>query len=296
MDNIATVGFSIVKKVSAPRFDPEKLSIYTLSIQIGIVDMQVCVMNRQTSRCLLLEDYRFENVRTVKDRLSAVQQIFSKHKYLSSQEWGTVKLSLKTHKFSLVPAAYFISENSSDYLTLNADLNPKIEDIFYYRHISTDAVNLFAVDRKLVNFVREHFVKKQVQILSQASAFIEGTLQHDDHTNEKTMFCLVDKGILHVLVSQNQKLTYYNQFAVRKNEDYLKYIMQVFQDGKLKPKTSRVIIWGGVRPNSQVIELLKKYIKNISLGSKPGYLKFDEELHELPDQQYFDAYSIFLCE
>ncbi len=258
--------------------------------------MQLCVTNRQTSKCLALEDYRFENVRTINNRLEIVKQLFERHPFLKRKDWGTIKLSLKTHKYTLVPAAVFLSENSSEYLAVNAEVNSKIEEIRYYRHISCNAINLFAVDKKLIDAVKSYHPKKQIEVVSQSCALIEGILQYDDHTVGKTMFCYVDSGILHLIVSQNQKLIFYNQFAVRKPQDYLKYIMLVMQETRLNPKTSNVVMWGGIRADSPVISTLKKYIRNISLGTKPKFLKFEDKLDELPDHQYFDAYSIFLCE
>ena len=296
MSSTATLGYAIAKKAISERFDPEKRSIYTLAIQIGITDMQLCVVNRQTGRCLSIEDFRFENVRTINNRLEVVKQIFERHPHLAQQDWGTVKLSVKTHKYTLVPASVFLSEHTSDYLSLNAEVNNKIEETHYYRHISCNAIHLFAADKKLVETVRAYFPKKHIELVSQACALIEGTLQYDDHSVEKSMFCLVDKGILHILVSQNQKLIFYNQFAARKPEDYLKYIMLVMQETQLNPKTSNVVMWGGLNADSVVINTLKKYIRNISLGTKPKFLRFEGELDRLPDHQYFDAYSIFLCE
>ncbi|XOV91117.1 MAG: DUF3822 family protein [Bacteroidota bacterium] len=296
MGAAATLGYAIAKKAISNHFDLEKRSIYTLTIQIGITDMQLCVVNRQTGRCLTIEDYRFENVRTINNRLDVVKQIYERHPYLSYHDWGTIKLSLKTHKYALVPASVFLSEHAEDYLSVNAEVNQKIEEIQYYRHISCNAIHLFAVDRKLVETIKSYYPKKQIELISQACALIEGTLQYDDHSMEKTMFCLSDKGILHIIVSQNQKLTFYNQFAVRKPEDYLKYIMLVMQETRLNPKSSNVIMWGGVSADSSIINTLKKYIRNISLGSKPKFLRFEGQLDELQDHKFFDVYSIFLCE
>ena len=110
------------------------------------------------------------------------------------------------------------------------------------------------------------------------------------------MFCFVDKGILHIAVSQKQALQYYNQFAVRKSEDFLKYIMLVFKELSMSPKTSSLVVWGAIKNDAPHLDLLKKYIRNISLGTKPNFLKFGPEFEEVQDHRYFDIYSIFLCE
>ena len=44
------------------------------------------------------------------------------------------------------------------------------------------------------------------------------------------------------------------------------------------------------------VEKLNKYIRNVSFGSKPSYLNFSYQFDEIMDHQYFDVFSIFLCE
>ncbi len=245
---------------------------------------------------MLVEDYRLHNITTINNRLEALRQITEKHPVLGSNLWDSIKISFKSHKFSLVPAAYFLPEASSDYLALNAEIKTKVEEVYYYKHIASSAVNIFACDKKIISWAKSQYQQKSVQVVHQGSALIEGILKYDDHSHEKTMFCFVDQGILHVAVSQKQQLQYYNQFAVRKSEDFLKYVMMVFKEIKMSPKTSNLIIWGAIKNGAPHVDLLKKYIRNISLGSKPNFLKFGTEFEEVEDHRYFDIYSIFLCE
>ena len=133
-------------------------------------------------------------------------------------------------------------------------------------------------------------------VIHQGSAIIEGVLKHDDHSHEKGLYCFVDRGILHLTVAQDGKLQFYNQYAVRKKEDYLKYIMLVFKEMEMDPKKNSVQIWGFLKQNSDEINLLKKFIRNISFGSKPSFLKFGYKFDEIEDHQYFDLMSAYICE
>ena len=190
----------------------------------------------------------------------------------------------------------FVKESAGDYLLFNSEIKKGLESITYYKHIGSDAVNVFAYDQKLVTWIQSLYPKKKIQIIQQGSALIEGVLRYDDHTHEKSMFCLYDAGILHIVVTKDQKLYYYNQFAVRKSNDFLKYIMLVFKEIGLSQKSTKVLVWGNIKPKSPQIEILRKYIKNISFGSKPSYLKFGYHFDEIMDHQYFDVFSIFLCD
>ncbi len=292
----ATSNFKLIKKIQAESFKTTKLSSYSLCLQIGIRDFQFLIINRQTGGCVLLEDYKLNNIKTINTRLEVLKEIFEKHPVLSLTSWDSIKLSFKSHKFSLVPKSHFLPTAASDYLALNSDIKTKIEEVYYYKHIISDAVNVFAADRKVVSWLKETMANKSIQVVHQGSAFIEGILKYDDHSLEKSLFAFLDRGIIHLAVTQNQSLHYYNQFAARNGEDYLKYMMLVIRELGLSAKTSNVVLWGFIKNDSPAIELSKKYIRNINFGSKPKFLKFTSEFDSLPDHRYFDLFSIFLCE
>jgi hypothetical protein len=289
-------NFSLVKKIKDTKFDVEDLHHYGLCLQVGIRDFQFCVIDNRNNRCLLFEDYTFENVKTVNSRLHAIQELFESHHVLMAGFWNTIKLCVKGHKFALVPQSVFDREGLADYLSFSTPYNPQYEEVYFYKHISTDAVNVFSADKKLVDWISNLYPQKSVLVLHQGSAFIEGILKYNDHSTEKSMFCLVDKGILHVAITSNKKFLYYNQFAVRKSVDYLKYIMLVFKQMGLSQKKSKVLFWGGLTPQSPHIQEIKKYIRDISFGSRPSYLSYNFMFDEIPDHKAFDLFNIFLCD
>lgn len=295
MTKTATSNYKLIKKIQAESFDSSKLLSYSLCLQIGIRDFQFMVVNRQTGVCLVLEDYKLENIKTINTRLEIIKEIVQRHPILSLTSWDSVKLSFKSHKFALVPKSHFLAEASSDYLALNTEIKTQIEEVYYYKHIINDAVNVFAADKKVVVWAKEAYPNKPLQIIHQGSALIEGALKYDDHSTEKSLFVLIDRGIMHLLVAENKELLYYNQFASRKPEDILKYIMLVLKELGMSPKTSNVVIWGFVKNDSPHIELLKKYIRHITLGSKPNFMGFHSSFEALEDHRYFDLFSISLC-
>ena len=244
---------------------------------------------------MALEDYKLEGIRTVNGRLRLIKQILDDHEFLIAGFWKDVKLCLKSHKFTLVPANMFVQENAADYLALNSEIKTSFEEVNYYKQISVDTINIFAAETKLCRWVESIYKKKKVHIIHQGSALIEGILKHADHIEEKGMYCYVDRGILHIIVTENDKLLYYNQFAARKKQDYLKYILLVFNELKMDNKKHQVFLWGFIKPSSEEMSLLKKYIRNISFGSKPSFLKFRYVFDEIEDHQYFDVMGGYLC-
>lgn len=291
-----TVSHKLRVQAKAESFDVDDLHNYSLSMLIGIRDMQIAITNTTDNSLKLLEDYSLEGIKSVNTRIEAINKLFHEHTLLQAGFWSNVKICAKTHKFALVPQSIFAPEATFDYLSVNSEIRTKSEDVKYYKHISSDAVNVFAADRKLLGWLEETYPSQSVQLVHQGSALIEGILKYDDHSHEKMMFCFFDQGILHVVVTLKQKVLYYNQFAVRDSQDYLRFIMLVFKEQELNQKTTKLIVWGSIKQNSQHVELLRKYIRNISFGGRPTYLKTSYEFDEIPDHQYFDLLNTYLCD
>ena len=291
-----STSYSLKVQAKAESLSVDQLQDYTLSIQVGIRDLQLCVTDSADNSLKLLEDYTFDGIKSVNTRIAVLDKLFNEHSLIKAGFWNAVKLSVKTHKFTLVPQSVFAKEAALDYLTVNCDIREKSEGVEYYKQISSDAVTVFALDRKLKKWMDEVYETQTIQVVHQGSALLEGILKYDDHAHDKMMFCYFDQGILHAFVTLKQKVLYYNQFAVRESQDYLKYIMLVFKELELNQKTTNVIVWGGIMQNSPHVELLRKYIRNISFGNRPTFLKTSYEFDEIPDHQYFDLLNIFLCD
>lgn len=290
-----TSTYKLVKRVKDTKFTIDELDHYSLIMQVGISDLQFAVVDSQDNVVMGLEDYRLQGIRTVNGRLRLIKDILDNHEYLTAGFWKDVKLCLKSHKFSLVPANMFVQESAADYLALNSEIKTAFEEVNYYKQIAVDTVNVFAAETKLCRWIESIYKRKKVHVIHQGSALIEGIFKHADHIEEKSMYAFVDRGILHLVVTEGQKLLYYNQFAARKKEDYLKYIMLVFNELGMSGKESHVFIWGFIKPSSEEMGLLKRYIRNISFGSKPSFLRFSYLYDEVEDHQYFDVLSGYLC-
>ena len=262
-----TSTYTLVKRVKDAKFTIDELDHYSLIMQVGIYDLQFAVVDSQDNVVMGLEDYKLQGIRTVNGRLRLIKEILDNHEYLTAGFWKNVRLSLKSHKFSMVPSGMFVPESAADYLALNSEIKTSFEEVNYYKQLAVETVNVFAAETKLARWIESIYKRKKVHVIHQGSALIEGFLKHADHIDEKSMYAYVDRGILHLVVTENRKLLYYNQFAARKKEDYLKYIMLVFNELGMSGKESHVFLWGFIKPSSEEMKLLKRYIRNISYGS-----------------------------
>lgn len=296
MEVATDISVILNHKIKDQTFDVEQLHRYTLSLSVGIRDFQLCVVDGMTSKVLLAEDYSFNGVNTVNGRIKAIHHLYDTHHVLKAGFWKNIKISLKTHKFTLVPTELFIPSAKEDYLVVNTEIKPSIDEVLYYKHVQSDISNVFLSDKRLINWFTKVYPTQKLVFVHQGSAFIEGILRHNDLHHEKSIYGLFDRGILHLVAMEKKSLLYYNQFAIKDGDDMLKYSMLVFKELGLDQGKTKFLLWGTLKSNSKHVATLEKYIRNISFGSKPSFLKFSYSFDEIPDHQFFDLYNIAFCE
>jgi hypothetical protein len=294
--NTSALKYQLVKKVKDNTFDIDYLDHYSLSIQVSYSDFQFCVIDKRKNRCLLLEDFTFESAESTEKLIAILHKIFEEHHLLMAGFWNGVRLSIKNKKFTLVPSPLFKKESASDYLRLNCEFDPQEEDVYFFHHPSVEAINVFAANKNLVHWVKSLYPQKEVQIIHQGSAIIEGQLNKEGHAqNSDAVFLNFDRDSVHVTIQKDKAFKYYNQFPLKTPEQNLKYVLLTFQELNL-PHNTRIVIWGNINTRSAYIKELYKYLKNLSFGNKPYYLRYGYMFDEIEDHQYYDVFNLALCQ
>jgi len=296
LSTTTNVSYKLIKKIKDDNFDVDALHHYSLSMQFGSRDFQILVVDTRENKVLLLEDYVLGSVNNYRELTDVMELIFDDHHLLKAGFWKQIRTSVKNNKFSLIPSSLFSEENLIDFLRINAVVDPERDELKYYKHIKNDAVNVFAMNKIQYDWMAKIYANTNVGAVHQSSSLIEGVLGQIDRYQENNMFLYIDRFKLHIITTRNRKLEYYNQFIIKKFEDYIKYIMTVLKGLDHSQKTTPVILWGYIGKQSPHFHEFSNYIKNLSFGDRPDFLKFGYFFDEVQDHHFFDLYSMHLCE
>lgn len=296
MEAKSATRFKLVQKVKDEKFDVDNLHQYNLQIQIGARDFQVAVVDSETNQCLLLEDYILASVKNYSELKEVLVEIFEGHHLLTAGFWKKVRIAIKNNKFSLIPSSLFVKTALEEYLSLNSSINTSVEDILYYKHIQTDAICVFGINKLLHTWLKGLYPNTELGFIHQSSTMIEGVMNYASQHNDQPLFLYIDRFKLHAITMKNGKLEYYNQFVIKEFNDYIRYIMLVMKGLRRDQKSSDVVLWGYIGRESAHYNEFYKYISNISFGDRPDYLKYGFVFDEVQDHQYLDLYSIHLCD
>jgi hypothetical protein len=288
--------YKLFKKIKDENFDVDQLHHYNLNLLVGNRDLQVSVIDKRDNRCLVAEDFIVASINSYSELVSVFENIFDSHHLLKAGFWSSVKVGLKSNKFSLVPSNLFSEDKIFDYLKFNCKVSKEHDELMYFKHLKSDAVNSFAVNKRLYNWLESLYPEKKIGYIHQSSALIEGVLAQLNNYPKDSIFVYVDRFKLHIITSKDNKLEYYNQFYIKKFSDYIKYIMTVMKGLNRNQLTTNVVLWGYIGKQSKHYNEFAKYIKNISFGDRPKFLKYGYLFDELQDHHYFDLYNVHLCE
>ena len=288
------LDYTLNNKIKDDKFNIDELEHYCLSLLVGNEDFMISIVDIRTNQCLLLEDFQFAAA-TDAELLEILRQIYDEHHLLKAGFWNNIKIAFKNQKFSLVPSSLFNTNQSDKYLSLTAN-REEGEEALFYKHIKADCTSVFSVNSGIVAFFREVYENLKVHFLHECATFIEGVLRHDDHTNTRTMFLSFGRSYVQVMVTENKRLLFYNRFPAETPDQVLRYIMIVMSLMELDQETSKVLVWGNIDTVSEKFSILYNYIRNVSFGNKPSYVKSGYVFDALEEHNYFNLLSIYPCD
>ncbi|QCK16082.1 DUF3822 family protein [Mangrovivirga cuniculi] len=288
------MAYKSVRKIKDTRFNIEHLEDYALSLLIGRSDFRMFVTNTRDNSCLIIEEFEYPTVDNSTELMQVLDKIFDEHHLLKAGFWKVVKVAIKDCPFSHVPNDLFEKENAIDHLSMNGNVDQE-DVVLYYKHLQSDIVTVFSVNEDLSEYLKGVYTTIPVHFVHPSAAFIENIYKYDDKTDETTVFLNKSKEGISIAVYENSKIVFYNEFVTNTAEAVLKYTMYVFNLLGLNQQSTRVVIWGDTDTQHEDFKLLYQYIRNISFGRRPQYLKCGFVFDVAEDHQYFDLMSIQAC-
>lgn len=290
LDNIGQKSFRLLKKIKDPKFEIDRLEIYSLSLFIGSRDFQILITDSETNHCILLEDYVFDPTIEEKDKFDVIKFIFDDHHLLLANFWKKINLIIKNKSFSFIPKHLFEEDKISSYLGINASFDPMQDELMLTYHKTLDFVNVFPVQKSIVQLISKVYPDRRVNYMHQSSSLINGLISMNVK-GEKNIIIYLDRFGLHILIAQDKKLVFYNQYVIKKFDDYIKYIKMVAQELHFDLETDKISLYGYLGKNTPHFNELKKTMPKIIHGNRPKNLNFGYVFDEVMEHQYFDLFS-----
>ncbi|MCG8311133.1 MAG: DUF3822 family protein [Cytophagales bacterium] len=290
MSKISYKSFRLLKKVKDPKFEIDRLEFYSLSLFIGLKDFQILVVDSERNQCVLLEDYVFDPNLKDSEKFSVVKFIIDDHHLLLANFWKTINFVIKNRSFSFVPYRLFKENKISSYLLMHTRFDPSTDEIMLTRHKYLDFINVFTVPKSFVELTSNIYPGRKIRFSHQSSSLINGVISKNK-PDKRDVVIHIDRFGLHILVAENKKLLFYNQYVIKRFDDYIRFIKIAANELNFDLRTDQISLYGYLGRNTPHFNELKKTMNQLVLGHRPDNLNFSYVFDEVLEHQYFDLFS-----
>ncbi|UCG28737.1 MAG: DUF3822 family protein [Bacteroidales bacterium] len=264
---------------------------YHISIQASLNGFSYCLLDTVRNKYVALKHYAFNKEKNnLEDNLKKVlaEDEFLKLEYKSS------KLIYISKKSTLIPVPLFSKDNLNDYLTFNHTVEEK-EDIHFNKLKGADAYVVFAIP----GFFSSVFNKSlpSLKIYHQSSPFIENIFWAGrDKKDQDRVYLNISGGIFDIAVISGKKLSLYNCFSMQNENDLNYFVLYIFEQLKLDPEKTELVLAGEISKTMKHYEILKKYIRHLSFEKTNNQFTYSYTFNEIPAHTFVNLLNLYTCE
>ena len=230
------------------------------------------------------EYYEFDN-----DRL---QQFFSESPLQLKRKFQKTTLSIVSNKYVLVPAALFVKEKKSDYLSTSCAIGEN--DVVLSKEINfINAHAVFTVPLALKEIMDRQF--NDIQYLPHVVPSYLSLHNLFKSEKEAILFVNMHSEFYDIVVFEKGQLKLFTTHAIETTEDFLYYTFYTLEQMKISASDTPLYLTGEVEKNSAIHEILLKYFKKSSWILKSSPYKMAYELNSINPYFYFSHFSQYLC-
>ena len=162
--------------------------------------------------------------------------------------------------YTLLPLALHTNNKIDEVFVFNQPLLP--DEIVRQDNIEgMDIFNIYSIPKNLLAEIKEQF--PQNAICHQATIFIGETMKKPDI--EKQIFIEIYPDFFYANITQNAKLLFSNAFEYSSVEEFIYFVLNIFDKFSLNQLEAKLTISGEINKKDKKIAILKDYIKQIEI-------------------------------
>ncbi|GAB4164821.1 MAG: DUF3822 family protein [Winogradskyella sp.] len=251
-----------------------KNNIKELSIQVNLNGLSFCILNRTSNTVEFLNSIPFEQTLNPFDVLNRLKTELSANS-LFSDEFDAVNVIHQNELSTLVPRELYNENNKADYLKFNTKIL-KTDFITHDDIAVNNSVNVYIPYININNFIFETFGAFTYKHSS--TILLDTLLQKNLHNKDLAIHLHVNSRMLEVSVTDNKQLQLFNVFEYYSKEDFIYYILFVFEQLKLDVETTVIHLSGTINKDDELYSLLYTYIRHVEFEKLNFNYNFSENI------------------
>jgi hypothetical protein len=260
-----------------------KNNIKELSIQVNLSGLSFCILNRTLNTIEYLNTTPFEQKLTPFDVLNRLKTELSTNT-IFSDEFDSVMVIHQNELVSLVPKDLFDENHKVDYLKFNAKIL-KTDFITQDNITINNSVNVYIPYVNINNYIFETFGAFVYKHSS--TILIDTILQKPTANNTPQVYININNTTLEVSVIDKNKLKLFNVFEYHSKEDFIYYVLFVFEQLKLDVETTSLELSGNIKKDDELYTVLYTYIRHIAIVIPEFNFNFTKDIKKEHIHNYY---------
>ncbi len=272
-------------------FDLSPSALYLMMMSLGRSSLDAAVFDPAKKRFVAFQHHTIFSNSGKQEYFEKVSEII-KSEELLRLTYKSVRMLWQSQCATLVPAPLYEAGAEKNYLQFNQNLNEG-DVVLSDKMRTVDAYNIFGVPAELLSVVRS----LRPLMHHHASVLVEALLVlNRNNINPQQVFVNVHAGFFDLVVIEDRKLRFCNSFAFSSAEDFIYFVLFVFEQLKIIPGQTTLTLSGDILKNSAIYDILYKYIRQIDFAQPIEQVRDSYILLDLPTYQYQNLFNTILCE
>ncbi len=272
-------------------FDKNITNSYFLSIQLTLDGFSFCVLDPISNEYILFFHHSFSiNESSIK----TLEKELSSNEYLQLN-YQKIYVLYYTQRNTLIPTSLYQDNQKGLYLDFCFNQDKFNEELAFSNKIKmADSYCIFSIPKAIVQLFNEKYTN--VYYYCSTTPFIETALLNTSFNYDQyQIYINLHNSIFDIIVITGNDLKLHNSFMFQDKREFLYYTLLIFEQLKLNTHTSNVFLSGEFSKTDEIYELLKKYIKNITVLKESKHFKFSSVFKTVSIQDHFNLINIPLC-
>ena len=272
--------------------DINQTVLYHLSIQISLNGLSFCILNTVNQKYIALKHYPLPAVDKNTSFPDLLRKTIEKDEFLR-KEYKSRAVMIISFKSTLVPAPLYDEKFGETYFRFNHALEDN-EKVMANRIKGLDAWNLFVIPDELSALLEEYF--PDAILFHQITPFLNNIIRHQTPRNTKpVIFVNIHDDFFDLAVFREQSPEMVNSFYYRQVNDLVYFILYALKAMKADPSTTPLLLMGKINPESNLLQSLHLYIKNITLVKRNPAFTYSYTLNMITEHSFANLFNLYLC-
>ena len=251
----------------------ENISNRKLSIQFSLDGFSFCISNFENTAYHFASYLFSEPNLSPESLLRKIEEVFQEDRDLQD-DFVEVIVIHENNLCSFVPNAYFQESALKSYLNYN--IKTISTDFIAYDDLDDLAMkNVYIPYVNINNFLFQNF--GEFEYKHHATVLLE-KLTSLTSKNPLSFYVNVSQKSFDIVVLEDQKLLLFNSFEFQTKEDFIYYILFVYEQLKLDPKETTLYLLGMINTSSDLYKIAYHYIQNIEFVFGSSLILEDESI------------------